>query len=44
VVPALAERLLAEPSFAAAAREVSAEMAARPGPSAIVARVSAAMS
>ncbi|MDT7562046.1 MAG: hypothetical protein QOG76_670, partial [Pseudonocardiales bacterium] len=39
----LAERLLDEPSFAAAAREVSAEMATQPGPSAIVARVSAAL-
>ncbi|MDT7656048.1 MAG: hypothetical protein QOF38_763 [Pseudonocardiales bacterium] len=44
VVRALAERLLDEPSFAAAAREVSAEMATQPGPSAIVTRVSAAMS
>ncbi|MDT7635121.1 MAG: hypothetical protein QOI50_7051 [Pseudonocardiales bacterium] len=43
VVRALAERLLDEPSFAAAAREVSAEMATQPGPSAIVARVSAAL-
>jgi UDP:flavonoid glycosyltransferase YjiC (YdhE family) len=42
-VRALAERLLDEPSFAAAAREVSAEMATQPGPSAIVARVSAAL-
>jgi UDP:flavonoid glycosyltransferase YjiC (YdhE family) len=43
VVRAMAERLLDEPSFAAAAREVSAEMATQPGPSAIVARVSAAL-
>jgi UDP:flavonoid glycosyltransferase YjiC (YdhE family) len=44
VVRGLAERLLTEPSFAAAAREVSAEMATQPGPSAIVARVSSALS
>jgi UDP:flavonoid glycosyltransferase YjiC (YdhE family) len=44
VVRAMAERLLDEPSFAEAAREVSAEMATQPGPSAIVTRVSAAMS
>jgi UDP:flavonoid glycosyltransferase YjiC (YdhE family) len=43
VVRALAERLLGEPSFAAAARAVSAEMATQPSPSAIVARVSSAL-
>jgi UDP:flavonoid glycosyltransferase YjiC (YdhE family) len=35
----LAERLLGEPSFAAAAREVSVEMAGQPNPSSIIDRV-----
>ncbi|HWN35064.1 MAG TPA: nucleotide disphospho-sugar-binding domain-containing protein [Pseudonocardia sp.] len=40
-VRGLAERLLGEPSFAAAAREVSAEMASQPSPSSIIDRVAA---
>jgi UDP:flavonoid glycosyltransferase YjiC (YdhE family) len=39
VVRGLVERLLEEPSFAAAAREVSAEMAGQPGPASIIDRV-----
>jgi UDP:flavonoid glycosyltransferase YjiC (YdhE family) len=39
VVRKLAERLLGEPAFAAAAREVSVEMAGQPSPSSIIDRV-----
>ncbi|GAA5152921.1 salmochelin biosynthesis C-glycosyltransferase IroB [Pseudonocardia eucalypti] len=39
----LVDRLLTEPAFAAAAREVSAEMAAQPSPASVVERVAAAM-
>jgi UDP:flavonoid glycosyltransferase YjiC (YdhE family) len=37
------ERLLAEPTFAAAAREVSAEMATQPSPSAVIERLTSAL-
>ncbi|GAA4861004.1 salmochelin biosynthesis C-glycosyltransferase IroB [Saccharopolyspora rosea] len=40
----LAGRLLTEPAFAAAAEEVSAEMAAQPAPTAVIERVTAALS
>lgn len=42
-VHASVERLLGEPTFAAAAREVSAEMATQPSPSAVVERLTVAM-
>lgn len=37
------ERLLSEPAFAAAAREVSAEMSTQPSPSAVIERLTAAL-
>jgi UDP:flavonoid glycosyltransferase YjiC (YdhE family) len=42
-VRALVDRLLTEPEFAAAAREVSAEMATQPSPAAIIERVTTAL-
>lgn len=42
-VRASIERLLGEPAFAAAAREVSAEMATQPSPSAVIERLTAEM-
>lgn len=42
-VRALVDRLLTEPAFAAAAREVSAEMAGQPSPASVMERVASAM-
>jgi hypothetical protein len=42
-VRAMAARLLDEPRFAAAAREVAAERAGQPGPATVMERVEAAL-